>query len=117
VNRYSLVPRSNRARRLTIRDLAIAVFAGVLAGLAPAVAVPEAQLLRNTTHTTRDILVQPLVEQEANSCFANLLSARCADTGCFDERRSLCRLIRKRRHALFLNVPISGISRTKPRIL
>src|SRR5260370_285188 len=43
------------------------------------------------------------------SSLRHLLSARCADTGRFDERRSLCRLIRMGRHALFPTVPISAI--------
>src|SRR5215472_12720368 len=37
----------------------------------------------------------------------NLLSARCADNGRFNERRSLCRLIRRRHHAIFPTNPIS----------
>src|SRR5215471_4054237 len=39
----------------------------------------------------------------------NLLSARCADNGRFNERRSLCRLIRRRHHAVFPTNPISPI--------
>src|SRR2546427_1888363 len=46
---------------------------------------------------------------QSASRLRHLLSARCADNGRFDERRSPCRSITQRHHARFPTVPISAI--------